>query len=189
MNISETLKALSGFVGEDSWVLQVFVVVFVTLLFNYLQRRTLNKLHIQIEKTSTYWDDAVVIALKKPLALLIWIVGLAFAIDIIRRDAGAVIFDAIDLRDSGVIATLAWFLVSFITQAEVNIIAQKEARGESYGGSGRLPDLHGTRPRRIVDAAGNRGERRQGTEAVGALSLLPRLFQFQVDISPIRGGQ
>jgi len=95
MDITEVLKTLSGFVGKDPWVLQVFVVVFMTLLLNYLQRRMLNKLHVQIEKTATYWDDAVIIALKKPLTLLIWIVGIAFAIDIIRHEAGAAIFDAI----------------------------------------------------------------------------------------------
>ena len=106
---------------------------FVTLLLNHLQRRTLNRLQVQLEKTATYWDEAVVTALKRPLTMLIWVVGLAFAIDIIRLEAGAVIFEAIGpIRDAGVIATLAWFLVGLITQAEANIIAQQEAAGESY---------------------------------------------------------
>ncbi len=133
MDITGVLKTLSGFVGKDSWVVQVFVVVFMTLVLNYLQRRMLNKLQVQVEKTSTYWDDVVINALKKPLTMLVWIVGIAFAMNIIRREAGAAIFDAIDpVRDSGIIATLAWFLVGLITQAKTNIIAQREARGEPY---------------------------------------------------------
>ena len=109
------------------------MVVFLTLVVNYLQRRMLNKLHVKIEKTATYWDDAVFHAVKKPLTVLIWIVGMAFAIDIIRHEAGAAIFDAIDpVRDSGIIATLAWFLAGLITQAKTNIIAQREASGEPY---------------------------------------------------------
>jgi len=133
MDINEVLKTLSGYVGKDPWIMHVFVVVFLTLLVNYLLRRMLNKLHVKIEKTSTLWDDAVFNALKKPLTMLIWIIGIAFAIDIIRQEAGAAIFDAIDpIRDSGIIATLAWFLAGLITQAKTNIIAQREASDEPY---------------------------------------------------------
>jgi len=133
MDITGFLKTLSGFVGEDPWVVQVFVVVFLTLVVNYLQKRMLNKLQVQIEKTRTLWDDAVFNAVKKPLTMLIWIVGLAFAIDIIPHEAGAEIFDAIDpIRDSGIIATLAWFLAGLITQAKTNIITQREASDEPY---------------------------------------------------------
>ena len=64
MDITGVLKTLSGFVGKDPWILQVFVVVFLTLVVNYLQRRMLNKLHVTIEKTATYWDDAVFHASK-----------------------------------------------------------------------------------------------------------------------------
>jgi MscS family membrane protein len=133
MDINEVLKTLSGYVGKDPWIMHVFVVVFLTLLVNYLLKRMLNKLHVKIEKTATLWDDAVFNALKKPLNMLIWIIGIAFAIDIIRQEAGAAIFDAIDpIRDSGIIATLAWFLAGLITQAKTNIIAQREASDEPY---------------------------------------------------------
>jgi MscS family membrane protein len=133
MDINEVLKTLSGYVGKDPWIMHVFVVVFLTLLVNYLLKRMLNKLHLKIEKTATLWDDAVFNALKKPLNMLIWIIGIAFAINIIRQEAGAAIFDAIDpIRDSGIIATLAWFLAGLITQAKTNIITQREASGEPY---------------------------------------------------------
>ena len=40
-----------------NWVLQVFVVIFLTLLINLIQRRVLNRLHARLEKNAAYWLD------------------------------------------------------------------------------------------------------------------------------------
>ena len=117
----------------QNWVLQVFVVIFLTLLVNLIQRRVLNRLHARLEKNTAYWDDVVVLALRRPLSVLILVVGLGFAIDIIRSEAEAVIFEAVDpVRTVSIIGILAWFLVRLIKQGEDGIIAQREAVGEPY---------------------------------------------------------
>ena len=117
----------------QNWVLQVFVVIFLTLLVNLIQRRVLNRLHARLEKNTAYWDDVVVLALRRPLSVLILVVGLGFALDIIRSEAEAVIFEAVDpVRAVSIIVILAWFLVRLIKQGEDGIIAQREAVGEPY---------------------------------------------------------
>ncbi len=117
----------------QNWVLQVFVVIFLTLLVNLIQQRVLNRLHARLEKNTAYWDDVVVLALRRPLSVLILVVGLGFAIDIIRSEAEAVIFEAVDpVRTVSIIGILAWFLVRLIKQGEDGIIAQREAVGEPY---------------------------------------------------------
>ena len=117
----------------QNWVLQVFVVIFLTLLVNLIQRRVLNRLHARLEKNTAYWDDVVVLALRRPLSVLILVVGLGFALDIIRSEAEAVIFEAVDpVRTVSIIVILAWFLVRLIKQGEDGIIAQREAVGEPY---------------------------------------------------------
>ena len=117
----------------QNWVLQVFIVIFLTLLVNLIQRRVLNRLHARLEKNTAYWDDVVVLALRRPLSVLILVVGLGFAIDIIRSEAEAVVFEAVDpVRTVSIIAILAWFLVRLIKQGEDGIIAQREAVGEPY---------------------------------------------------------
>ena len=117
----------------QNWVLQVFVVLFLTLLVNLIQRRVLNRLSARFEKNTTYWDDVVVLALRRPLSVLILVVGLGFALDIIRSEAEAVIFEAVDpVRTVSIIVILAWFLVRLIKQGEDGIIAQREAVGEPY---------------------------------------------------------
>ena len=117
----------------QNWVLQVFVVIFLTLLVNLIQRRVLNRLHARLEKNTAYWDDVVVLALRRPLSVLILVVGLGFALDIIRSEAEAVVFEAVDpVRTVSIIVILAWFLVRLIKQGEDGIIAQREAVGEPY---------------------------------------------------------
>ena len=97
----------------QNWVLQVLVVLFLTLLVNLIQRRVLNRLLARLEK--------------------ILVVGLGFALDIIRSEAEAVIFEAVDpVRTVSIIVILAWFLVRLIKQGEDGIIAQREAVGEPY---------------------------------------------------------
>lgn len=125
--ISEVLK----FFGAESWIIQVFIVVFATQLINWLQKRILRKLQATLEKTRTYWDDAIADAVSQPLTVLIWIIGLGFAAEIVQKESGAIIFEAIaPIRDVGVIFTIAWFIVRVISRAEKNIIKQRTDAGE-----------------------------------------------------------
>ena len=132
MNIESKLIEFQNYFGSNLWVVAtVFIVVFLTLLINFLQKRILGKLLAKLQETRIYWDDALVDAARRPLTILIWIIGLSFAAEIISHESGAVIFGAIDpVRDVGVIFTLVWFLVGFIARTEKNIVLKKEARGE-----------------------------------------------------------
>ena len=116
--------------GMAGWVLQVFVVVLAVMVFNYVLSVTLQRLARRVEESTNPWDDAAVRALRKPLRWLVWIVGIAFAAEIVRDNTGAAIFEAIDpIRSVGVIATLAWFLTRLVNNLEiayVNRAAQRE---------------------------------------------------------------
>lgn len=119
--------------GLEAWVGQVFVIVFLTLLLNFVQKRVIKRLDAKVQKTVNPWDDALVGAIDRPLTVLIWLVGLAFAVNVIQEVQPATIFEAVrPIRDVGVIACLAWFLTRFIHRAENNIAASKEAKGEEY---------------------------------------------------------
>ena len=133
MDINQILKEALSFFGEETWVVQVFIVVFFTALLNWILKRILKKVVLKLQRTSTYWDDALFDAARKPLYFLIWIIGLCFAADIIKAEADAVIFQAIDpIRDVGVIVAISWFLVRFIGRAEENIIEKKKIAGEEF---------------------------------------------------------
>ncbi len=115
---------------HEGWIVQVFVVVLAVLLFNFFLRRAMGRLQRRLEATHNPWDDALIHALSRPLAMLVWVVGLAFAVEIVREEMDVAILDAVDaIRDVGVIAIVAWFLVRLVRQTEENLIRDWEARG------------------------------------------------------------
>jgi MscS family membrane protein len=116
---------------SNLWVVQVFVVVFGVLLINLIQRRVLSHVYDKLKATHNIWDDAIVSALGKPLTLFIWIVGIAFAAEIVGEETDATIFAAIGpARDLGVIATIVWFLLRLIKNTEENIVQKRIVAGQ-----------------------------------------------------------
>ncbi len=113
--------------GLGSWVFQVFGVILVTLLLNFLLKRVFGRIMATIENTRTVWDHSLFDAMRVPLRAFLWVVALAFVLNIIRTQTESVIFVAVGpIRDVSVIDILSCFLVRFIRNAENNIIAKKE---------------------------------------------------------------
>ena len=133
MDRAAIVSSLMQAIKLKDWWLQVGGVVLATLLFSLLARYLLRRLASTLESTRTEWDDAVVWALRRPAAVGIWIVGLAFAVQIIESETEAKILSAVSpLRDVGVIAALAWFLLRLIQRAESNLIDQREREGLAF---------------------------------------------------------
>ena len=129
--MQELWKTFVDYFISNIWVVQVFIVVLAVLLANFFQKRLLRRLHQHLLATNKIWDDAVVGAMRRPLNLLVWIVGIAFAAQIVQQQTDAVIFDAIKpIRDVGVIACLTWFLIRMTRRVESNVIEKGRARGE-----------------------------------------------------------
>lgn len=119
--------------GDGTWslVAQVFAVVFITLLVDFFQKRLTRRLLRLLKKTQHHWDDILVDALRKPLTLLIWIVGISFAAEIIAQRTDAVIFENVaPIRGLGVIIALTWFLFRFISGMEQDILQRGVAVGK-----------------------------------------------------------
>lgn len=108
------------------WIAQVFIVITLALVLSFFQGRLLAWLHERLRRNRYRWDDAVVHALRRPLTLLIWALGLTFAIDIIHAATAAPIFAIADpVRDVGVILSLGWFLIRLIGNMQEAIIARQ----------------------------------------------------------------
>lgn len=121
----EKLQNYFPFIYEtDVWILQVFIIVFAALLFDFIQRKVLRRLKTQLEKTPNLWDDAFIHAVIKPLSLLIWLVGLAIAIEVSGLSSALKIFEV------GVIFVVTWTLIRLITFVEENIIKQQKIIGK-----------------------------------------------------------
>ena len=128
---SEFVKNIIDFSQREAWTMQVFIVVFATVLFDFFQKRVLDRVQKSFEQTPNLWDDAFIYALRAPLRVSVWIVGIAYAISIAQQEQAAAIFAAVDpLRDVGIIVVITWFLVRFIAQGEQSFIKQRRAEGE-----------------------------------------------------------
>lgn len=131
MEFEQLLNEISQGNLTTRLVIQVFVVVFAALMLDFIQKRLLNRLAARIEKSRQLWDDALFNALRRPLSLLIWLLGISFAADIVGRHTDTVIFAAVSpLRDVGVIAIIAWFLFRLISEMENNIVAAIVSQGK-----------------------------------------------------------
>ena len=131
MEFEQLLKEISQ--GDQTMLLvvQVFVVVFAALMLDFVQKRILSRLSSRIEKSKQLWDDALFNALRRPLSLLIWLLGISFAADIVGRQTETAIFEAVaPLRDVGVIVIIAWFFFRLITEVENNIVLAKGLEGK-----------------------------------------------------------
>lgn len=119
------IEKLNSFISQDDlWMLHVFLIVFISLVIDYVQKRVLLKLQRKLEETKTTWDDALINAIRPPLSLLIWILGLSFALDVMTISFTSV------LRELGIIVTLAWAAVRFISFVEENILHYHKIQGE-----------------------------------------------------------
>lgn len=129
---------LSGFFDQvmqnhGVLILQAFLVIFGALVIDFVQRRLLNRLAVQLAKTKTPWDDAFLDSVRRPLSILIWVVGITFSAQIVARISPqySVIFEAVGpLRNVAIIALCAWFLIRFIGHAAKNIIAMRREAGK-----------------------------------------------------------
>lgn len=110
--------------SEWSWVITVFFIVLLTVIGNFIARKVLVRLAKKMNDTKTDWDDVVINAAARPLSWLVWIIGLAFAGDVIHVRTDAAIFMAVDtIRDVGVLFTITWFLLRLIKGAEQVVVA------------------------------------------------------------------
>ncbi len=116
---------------DNFWVVQIFIVIFAALMIDFVQKRIITRVQAKLAQTNNLWDDAMLHAIRRPASVLIWVLGLTFAVEIIASETKAPIFSLVGpVRSVGVIVVIAWTLVRFIGFAESNIIAQKESQGK-----------------------------------------------------------
>jgi MscS family membrane protein len=100
-------------------VLNVFLIVFATVVARYAANRFFAHLSVRVETTHNNWDDALVHSIKRPASLLIWVIGLSWAAEVILTESDAAIEELIDpARFVAIIVLLGMFVTGFISRAE-----------------------------------------------------------------------
>ncbi|RTE65702.1 mechanosensitive ion channel family protein [Amphritea opalescens] len=122
-----TELGLDGY--KDAWIFQVFLVVFITMLVNFISNRVFGRLEEQLAKTRNVWDDLLLHAARRPIAMLIWVLGLSLAFELTDPETGSVLVKLVEpLRRGLVIVMIAWFMIRFIRQAEGVLVSEEKVK-------------------------------------------------------------
>jgi MscS family membrane protein len=104
-------------------LLQVFSIVFATLLINFFTRRALKQIQKKALSTATLWDDALINSVQRPLGLLVWVLGLSWAGELISAETDSGLSQLIDpVRYISVVGLLTLFVARFIQECEVGFV-------------------------------------------------------------------
>ena len=108
---------------KDPVVITVFSIVFATLLTSYLARRFFKRLEKKVQQTRTIWDDALLNAVRRPVALLVWVIGLAWAAEVMSFGTDTELARLIDpVRYVAIVAIATLCLWQFVREAEAGFI-------------------------------------------------------------------
>ncbi len=120
--------------GEGLWVSEAFLIIFIALMLNFIQKRILNKLHKKLEDTKNPWDEALIDAISRPVSAFIWLWGITIAANVIADANNVSVFDQLvtPARQVGVIVILTWFVLRIIVRIEHNIIKIGRDKESNY---------------------------------------------------------
>lgn len=124
-----SLKGDFGFI--EGWVLQIFFVVLGALLLEFLQRIALKRLARRADRQQKSWIAAMLRALRAPLSLLIWLLGLTTAATIAGQHTESPLFDYVPvIREIGVILALTWFALRTVRAIERIVLQRAREQDE-----------------------------------------------------------
>lgn len=126
----ENLQIWLGLGHADMhWITKIFILVFLTLMANFVIMRVFNRIDKELTKTRTPWDNALLEAGRLPLGYFIWLMGLALAAEISRTEVAPEILHTIDsIRRVGVILLITWFMTRLVRQAEKILVSPEQMK-------------------------------------------------------------
>ncbi len=128
------LNIIFDLVGTDSgWYLKVLLVLIVILTINLSTKFLLTTIKKQTDKTKNIWDDAIIGSIYRPITFFVWFYGAVITIKIfnieilLNQNTGFFSGKFIsNIEQSGIIITIALFLLSLTRNLQVAIIRNNE---------------------------------------------------------------
>lgn len=119
----ETLPLEELPLGGELWIYQAFAVIFTSLVLAYIGKLILDRIEQRALRSNTVWDDALVIAARRPLWVLIWSMGLLWAGQITATQMDEGFAEVLEnLQSVLLIVLLAWFLIRLILEVEKRLV-------------------------------------------------------------------
>ncbi len=104
---------------------EVLILLTITLALVFFIKLLFSRLRKIFKKTSSFWDEALLEAIRKPLLLIIWMTSIIFCIEQINSLLKFENLKFISSAKSFVfIVAIAWFLFGLIKQFEKHLLAK-----------------------------------------------------------------
>ena len=133
MDFQAFMNKIASMPGGWGLVAQVFVIVFIALVVDLVQRMVTHKMSEKVRGTRNPWDDALFDSIRAPASAFIWLVGISFAAELISKQTEAPVYDYVGpVREIGVIAILTWFLLRLINRVEANFIEIRRKENRDF---------------------------------------------------------
>jgi len=105
-------------------IFQILIIIVFLFLLDFIITIAFKRIHPKFESSKRVWDDALIIAVYKPLKVGIWLVGLSYIIPIIgnifNKDLKILLLIE-PLKKIGIIVLFLWFIIIFIRFLEKNL--------------------------------------------------------------------
>ena len=120
------MSELEKFFGAHLWTLHVVAVLALTLIIHFISSRITLKLANKAEKNKLLYLEAFLRAIYKPLALIIWLIGLTSAsmMSFPAKQDALLFAYMLPIKKAGIILTLTWAAVRFIRKVEALTISR-----------------------------------------------------------------
>ncbi len=113
---------------EHRWILEVFAIVLITLVVNFIAVLLLKKLQKKLSKN--IWLDTLIKAAVQPTGWLIWVIGIGWAASTAAENLdGDTISTVIQpIRNVLVDIIVVWFLIRFVNNMEKRILTSRSKK-------------------------------------------------------------
>lgn len=110
---------------------RILLALGAIVIAHFIARNAFHHAERVASRTNNVWDDAFISAARVPLLILIWFVGISFILHLLHRQTGELLLEYLPaVRNIGVIACVAWFLLRFIRAAADNVVTKLAQDGE-----------------------------------------------------------
>jgi MscS family membrane protein len=116
--------------GAHLWTLHVAIALFCTLVIHFISSRTTLKLAHKAAQKKVLYAEAFLQAIYKPLAYIIWLIGLSCALMLSFPEQHDYWLFAylVPIKKTGIILILTWAAIRFIQKVEALTIARNKRK-------------------------------------------------------------
>lgn len=117
--------------GDFGWRIEVLSILTVVVVFNFLAKWILRKLHQRFAAQKKVWKDSFVQALYTPLSTYTWVFALAHSVNLIlpQISTAAYFHNLHIFLEVTLIGSIAWFLLRW-KNTMIRLLKQKEGKFE-----------------------------------------------------------